>query len=202
MHEDRRRTGTVVSVNVGRSTDWPWEGRTVRTAFLKRPVAGRVRVDPLGLAGDEVADHVAHGGLHKAVYAYPSEHYPFWSKTLGRTDLAWGSLGENLTLEGLTEDQVAAGDRLEGPDVVFLVRQPRTPCYKLNVRFARPDVLERFARSARPGFYLEVARAGWVSAGDRLELVPADGRRTSIREIYVDRMRAAGDPSDSENDGS
>src|SRR5437867_9200134 len=102
----------VVSVKASRPETFEWRGRRVTTAIFKEPVEGRVRIRRTGLVGDHQADLSVHGGPTKAVYAYPSEHYPFWRRELGRADLPWGSFGENLTTEGLDERTLRVGDRL------------------------------------------------------------------------------------------
>ena len=182
--EDREPTGRVVPVNVGRSRDWPWEGRTVRTAFLKSAAAGPVTVGALGLAGDEVADAVHHGGRLQALYAYPSEHYAYWREALGGRELPWGSFGENLSLEGILEGDVRPGDRLEAGHASFRVTRPRSPCFKLNVRFARPDVLTLFAGSGRPGFYLSVEAPGQIEADSRIVVRRSSSTGPTIRELF------------------
>src|SRR5688572_7678536 len=102
----------VVSVQVGLPRDVESHGRVVRTSIWKDPVSGPVRVGALNLEGDRQSDLTVHGGRDKAVYAYPSEHYESWRRELEHPELAWGSFGENLTIEGLLEDVVRIGDRL------------------------------------------------------------------------------------------
>jgi MOSC domain-containing protein YiiM len=147
----------LISTNVGLPRPVEWNGEIVETAIFKEPVSGAVRVGRLNLEGDRQADLTVHGGTNKAVYAYPSEHYPFWREELA-TDLPWGAFGENLTTSGVTEDEVSIGDRLRIGSAEFVVTQPRTPCFKLIVKFGRNDMVRRFQRSGRSGFYLAVAR--------------------------------------------
>src|SRR2546426_12633885 len=121
----------VVSVNVSLPKAVEWRGRTVTTGIFKEPVAGRIPVRSLGLVGDGQADLSVHGGPAKAVYAYPSEHYPFWRQDLERPDLTWGAFGENLTTEGLAERKLRIGTHLRVGSALLEVTQPRLPCYKL-----------------------------------------------------------------------
>ena len=167
-------TGRLVSVNVGFPREIEWEGRTVRTGIFKDPVPGRVRVGRTNLEGDEQADLTVHGGIDQAVYAYPAEHYAFWRTVLPGEDLPWGSFGENLTLEGFSEDAVAVGDRFRIGTAEFTVTQPRMPCAKLGARFRRLDMVKRFMDSRRSGFYLRVDREGVVGSGDTVEHAPGD----------------------------
>jgi len=150
----------LVAVSVGRPRDVVWRGKSVRTSIWKSPVTGKVRVGTLNLAGDEQADLSVHGGADKAVYVYPSEHYTYWRKELPGVELPWGAFGENFTSEGLFEAEVQIGDRLRVGTAEFVVTQPRLPCFKLGIRFNRPDLVKEFFRSRRTGFYVSVVREG------------------------------------------
>ncbi len=173
----------ILSVNVGLPRTVAWRGQVVRTSIFKTPVSGRARVETHNLAGDEQSDLTVHGGIDKAVYAYPSEHYTFWRKELGGMDLPWGMFGENLTTEGLLEDTVRIGDCLRAGSAELVVTQPRMPCLKLGVRFGRMDMVKRFHRAGRTGFYCAVVGEGDVAAGDALELVVADGDGMTIADV-------------------
>ena len=174
----------IVSVNVGRPRQVAFEGELVLTSIFKKPAEGRVRVSRLNIEGDEQSDLTVHGGRDKAVYAYPSEHYPFWRGQLPGTELPWGAFGENLTTEGLTEDHVAIGDRLRCGDVLLAVTTPRLPCFKLGIRLGRADMVKRFMVSLRSGFYLAVLQEGELGAGDAIDVIPAEGDRVTVREIF------------------
>jgi MOSC domain-containing protein YiiM len=173
----------VVSVSVGLPREVEWRGKTVRTSIFKEPVAGRVRVGRLNLEGDRQADLTVHGGTDKAVYVYPAEHYAFWREQLPGTDLPWGAFGENMTTEGLVEDGVHIGDQFAIGSAQFAVTQPRMPCFKLGIRFGRPDVVKLFLRSGRSGFYLEVSREGEVQAGDTITLIARHDPAVTVAEI-------------------
>ena len=173
----------VLSVNVGLPREIEWRGQAVRTSIFKEPVSGRVRVERLNLEGDRQSDLSVHGGSEKAVYVYPSEHYPLWRAELPGVDLPWGMFGENLTTVGLLEDAVHIGDRLRAGSAEFLVTQPRMPCFKLGIRFGRPDMVKRFLRSGRTGFYLAVLREGEVAAGDPLEVLAKDEHGVTVADV-------------------
>ena len=180
----------LVSVNVGLPREVQWRGKLVRTSIFKLPVSGPVRVRTLNLQGDQQADLSVHGGSDKAVYAYPSEHYAYWKTQLPATALSWGAFGENFTTEGLLEDRVCIGDHVLCGSAEFTVTQPRMPCFKLGIRFNRPDMVKRFQTSGRTGFYLAVLREGEVTAGDPLRLVPAQQDGVSVADIA--RLYTAG----------
>jgi MOSC domain-containing protein YiiM len=161
----------VVSLNVGLPREIEWRGQTVLTSIFKTPADRRLRVTTLNLEGDQQSDLSVHGGVDKAVYTYPSEHYAYWREELPQVDLPWGVFGENLTIEGLLEEDVRIGDRLRVGSAEFVVTQPRMPCFKLGIRFGRPDILKRFLRSGRTGFYFAVLLEGEVGAGDSVDLI-------------------------------
>lgn len=180
----------IVSVNVGLPRQVEWRGKTVTTGIFKTPATGSVRLDDLNLDGDAQADLTVHGGVDKAVYAYPGEHYSYWRRELPDVDFSYGIFGENLTITGLLEDKVNIGDRFRSGSVELMVTQPRMPCYKLGVRFNRPDMVKRFLDSQLTGFYFRVLRQGTVEAGDELELVSCDDHQVTVADItrlYVNK---------------
>lgn len=173
----------VVSVNIGSLRDVAFGGRTVTTGFFKEPVARPVVVGALGLEGDAQADHSVHGGVEKAVYLYPREHYTNWEAVL-QSDLKHGSFGENLTTNGVLEDELFIGDVFRFGRAVLQVIQPRSPCYKLQVRFARQDMLALFLREGRPGWYASVLQEGTVCAHDEIALIDRIQNDVSIADIW------------------
>ena len=189
----------VQSVNVARSIAVRIGGRSVVTAMAKLPVApeaGAVAVRALGLEGDEQGDLSVHGGLAKAVYAYPSEHYAFWQTVRAQARAApWdeplppGALGENLTLVGLLESELWIGDRLRLPGCVLAVSEPRFPCFKFNAAMGFAQAGKLMVQSGCCGSYLAVLQPGCVAPGDEVELLPGP-RETSIRELFRARARA------------
>jgi Uncharacterized protein conserved in bacteria len=173
----------VVSVNVGLPREVPWRGDTVQTSIFKAPVTGRVRVGRVNLAGDRQSDLTVHGGPDKAVYVYPAEHYEYWREELPGVALPWGSFGENLTTEGLFEGSVHIGDELTIGSASFVLTQPRLPCFKLAIRFGRLDMVKRFLRSGRTGFYLSVSKEGDVAADDAIALRATDAAAVTVADI-------------------
>ena len=160
------------------------------TGIFKEPVEGRVRVRKLNLDGDRQADLSVHGGVDKAVYVYPSEHYPFWRRELELENLPWGSFGENLTTEGWWEDEVHIGDHFRIGTAEVVVTQPRMPCFKLALRFDREDIVESFLESGRPGFYLAVVQEGELGTGDAMERIHEDENGVSVVDVvrlYLDK---------------
>jgi MOSC domain-containing protein YiiM len=173
----------VLSLNVGKPRLTLYQGATISTGIFKDPVSGPVLMRTLNLDGDRQADLSVHGGPFKAVYGYPSEHYPVWRRELPGLDLPWGMFGENLTTEGLMESDLHIGDRLQIGAAIVKVRQPRIPCLKLAAKFRRDDILERFLRSGRSGFYFSVEQEGMVAAGDSIEFLSRDEEAITIAEM-------------------
>lgn len=173
----------VVSVNVGLPREVVWKGRTIVTGIFKEPVEGQIAMRELNLDGDRQADLSVHGGRDKAIYVYPSEHYPYWTRELPDKELRWGMFGENLTTEGLQEDKVNIGDRFRVGSAEVIVTQPRMPCYKLAVKFGRDDIIKRFLLSRRTGFYFAVLEEGEVGTGDKIELLGRDENNVTVADI-------------------
>lgn len=173
----------LVSVNTGLPQDVTWHGKNVTTAIFKQPVEGRVALGRLNLHGDRQADLSVHGGEHKAVYCYPSEHYDYWKRELLRQDLPLAIFGENFTTDGMLEETVHLGDQFSVGSARVIVTQPRLPCYKLGVRFQSDEMVKRFLASGRTGFYLAVTREGIVGAGDDITVTARDPNAVSVSEI-------------------
>jgi MOSC domain-containing protein YiiM len=183
----------VLSVNVGMPREVAADDRLVLTSIFKSPVPGRIPIRNHNLAGDQQSDLSVHGGRAKAVYAYPHEHYEFWRVQLPEVDLRPGHFGENLTIEGLLEEDVHVGDRLRVGSSELVVTQPRLPCFKLGIRFGRADMVKRFLNSGRTGFYFSVAAEGDVAAGDAIEIVERHPAAISIPELLRMYLKGADD---------
>src|SRR5215475_10012953 len=174
----------LLSINVGLPREVEWDGRIIQTSIFKAPVHGRVPVRNLNVDGDQQSDLRVHGGVDKAVYVYPSEHYAFWRGELPNADLSWGAFGENFTTQRPLDDNVVhIGDRFRIGSTEFVVTQPRMPCFKLGIRFGRADMVKRFMHSGRNGFYLAVVNEGEVAAGDAIESVARDENGVTVAEI-------------------
>ncbi|MGH2615247.1 MAG: MOSC domain-containing protein [Thermomicrobiales bacterium] len=172
----------LVSVNVGvpRVIGTTRFGQPVRSGIVKEPVTGEsLYLDTFNLEGDRQADLSVHGGPDKAVYAYPSEHLPEWNDELG-TAFGIGTFGENLTTAGWLEDEIRIGDVWAWGDALLQVSQPRSPCYKLATVTDRPDLLKRFVRGGRTGWYLRVLQPGTVPVAGPLQVVARDPAGVSV----------------------
>ncbi len=181
----------VIAVCVGLPREVSWKGKPVTTGIFKQPVAGRVRMRSLNLDGDQQADLTVHGGIEKAIYAYPMEHYAYWRQELPDQPLPWGAFGENLTIEGLSETTVNIGDRFRIGTAEVMVTQPRFPCFKLNLKFGRDDMVKRFLDSCLSGIYFSVVQEGEVGAGDAIEPVSRDENNVTVTDIVSIYRREA-----------
>ena len=185
---------TLLSIQTAPARRVQINGRSILTGLHKRPVAGVVPVLPMGLTGDEQADLSVHGGLDKAVYAYPAEHYPFWREARAQAGLTaiyevlpFGSVGENLTLQGVLEADVWVGDVIRFKHCELRVTQPREPCYKFNAAMGFSGAARAMAQRGCCGFYLAVDQPGQVRAGEAFDLVPGP-RRLRITESFQAKM--------------
>jgi MOSC domain-containing protein YiiM len=173
----------VLSVNVGLPRKVLFNGQIVTTAIFKDPVKGPIMLRKLNLVGDKQADLTVHGGVDKAVYSYPAEHYDYWRKQFPNMDLVWGMFGENFTTEGLMEDSVNIGDQFQIGYGKLVATQPRMPCYKLGVRFGHMEVIRQFMASGCPGIYFKVVEEGEVEAGDKIRIIRKDKNNVTVKDI-------------------
>lgn len=186
----------LLSVNVSLPREVEHGSETVSTGIFKEPVVDRVMLRTTNLDGDEQADLENHGGIYRAAYAYSIENYGYWRRELGRADFTFGQFGENLTVEGMREDDVHIGDVFRVGQALVEVSQPRPPCFKLGIKLGMARFPKMFLASGRVGFYLRVLEEGEVGAGEAFELVKSDPERVSVREmshlLFFDRENLEG----------
>ncbi len=177
---------SLLSIQVAKPLAIRHMGEEVRTGIFKLPVVQPVMVRYLNIDGDEQGDLTVHGGIDKAVYCYPSEHYPAWQDELGR-ELPYGTFGENLTVTGLIESELHIDDVLEIGEAVLQVSQPRFPCYKLGIKIGDQRFVKRFQESGRSGFYCRVLQEGMIEPGQPIRLTQRDEARATIAAIAARR---------------
>jgi ferredoxin-NADP reductase/MOSC domain-containing protein YiiM len=174
---------SLISVNVGFPRDVEWQGKTVRTAIWKQSAPGRVMARRLNLDGDGQGDLAGHGGEHRAVMVYQLDSYRHWEKHLQRHDFEYGQFGENLTVEGLSDNEVCIGDRYRIGGALFEVTQPRVTCYRVGLRMNNPEMPALLVSHRRPGFYFRVIEEGEVGVGDEIVKVSDGPERVTVAEI-------------------
>ena len=161
-------------------------GKELTTGICKKPVDGPRLLTRQGFEGDGVGDLKYHGGSDKAVCVYSIDHYPWWERVLGIT-LPQAAFGENLSVEGMREEDVCIGDIYRIGTTEVQVSQPRQPCKTLAARYGREEFIKQVVDSGRTGFYFKVINEGRVQAGDEIVLVQHDPRGVSIayaNQIY------------------
>jgi ferredoxin-NADP reductase/MOSC domain-containing protein YiiM len=175
--------GKLLSVNIGKPKDVPWQGKTVFTAVFKEAVSGPRRVRKLNVDGDGQGDLAGHGGEQRAVFLYQMESYRYWERELGRNDFDYGQFGENFTVEGLADADVCIGDRYRIGTAVFEVTQPRVTCYRVGIRMNDARIPALLVSHHRPGFYLRVLEEGDVEAGDAIHLLGSGPEQMTVAEV-------------------
>jgi len=169
----------ILSMNVGKPRQVQFQDKEVSTGIFKLPVDRPLFLSQVNFEGDGQADLVYHGGVEKAVCVYPYEHYPFWERELG-TKLEYGAFGENLTTRGLVETDVCIGDTFRLGEAIVQVSQPRQPCYKLTVRYGRPELLLKVQETGYTGFYFRVLKEGLVSKNDGLQRITRHPKAVTV----------------------
>jgi MOSC domain-containing protein YiiM len=185
-------TGLLRAIYVGEPQEVKDDrGEPVSTGIFKSRIEGPVMIRRLNLDGDRQADLKVHGGVDKAVYCYPAEHYEAWQSELGR-ELAYGSFGENLSVTGLLEDTLHVDDVLSVGDAVLQVSQPRFPCFKLGIKLGDPLMVQRFQKSGRSGFYCRVIQEGSIEAGQTVDVIERNTSKPTIANVVADTNRKEG----------
>src|SRR5438067_7724302 len=172
----------LLSVNVGLPKNVAWQGKTAYTGVWKHTVDGPAMVRRLNVDGDGQGDLAGHGGEQRAVLVYQVQSYRHWQQHFGRDDLGYGSFGENLTVDGLADDEVCIGDRYRIGAAEFEVTQPRVTCYRVGLRFGEPELPALLVSHHRPGFYMRVVTEGRVQAGDAIVKTQAGPGALSVAD--------------------
>jgi len=173
----------VISTNLARPETLDYGGKKARTGIYKEPFAGTILLEAEGVRDDLIADRRVHGGIKKAVYAYPSEHYPWWREKLGREQLPWGTFGENLTTTGIDELAVHKGDRFRIGTALIEATKPRLPCWKFGAKLGTNDAIRWMMESETFGIYFAVIEPGEVRAGDMIERLSTNPDAPTIRAM-------------------
>src|ERR1700755_673690 len=173
----------LLSINVGLPKDIAWQGKTVHTGVWKTQVQGSRTVRHLNLDGDGQGDLHGHGGEQRAMLVYQLSSYRYWAEHLGWSDLTPGNFGENLTVEGLADNEVCIGDRFRIGGAIVEVSQPRDTCYRVGIRLNHPEIAALLVAHHRPGFYFRVIQEGEIGAGDRVEKLSDGPERMTVAEI-------------------
>ncbi|WP_444941292.1 MOSC domain-containing protein [Microbulbifer sp. ANSA003] len=174
----------LLSINVSKKVDYEYKGKTVTTGIFKKPAQGKVFVGKNNLEGDEQADLKNHGGKDMAIYAFSNDHYPCWEDLLGRKGLKYGAFGENLTVEGLREENIFVGDQFRIGSCILEVSQPRIPCFKLSMALDNDAAAKILTSSFNCGVYFRVVKEGHIKEGDSICKIAKAPNSIDIRSMF------------------
>lgn len=174
----------LLSINTSLPTDIEYQGKTISTGIFKRPIVGPIFVAKENLKSDQQADLKNHGGEHKAVYAFSSDHYPYWRNVLQKSDLKPGIFGENLTISGFDESTLHIGDQLNIGQCILEVTQPRIPCFKLGIAVGNKNMPRLFVENFATGAYLRVIREGLIEVGNEVAVINKNAFNLSIKSLF------------------
>ena len=173
----------IISTNIGDARTIEWHGKDVTTGIFKFSVEQPIYLGTEDVDNDHVIDRHYHGGADKACYLYSADHYKYWQKLYPGLEMPWGMFGENLTVEGLHEAEINIGDIFKIGETVVQATQPRQPCFKLEFRFGKKEIMKQFIDSGFAGVYVRVIKKGNIKAGDKMELIERKDS-LSIQKVY------------------
>ncbi|WP_281974899.1 MOSC domain-containing protein [Halobacillus litoralis] len=180
----------LLSLNVGRPETYETDKGELQSAYRKTPVGDTTYLTHLNFEGDEQADKKHHGGKDKAVCLYPAQHYRHWEEHYGKS-FSFPSFGENITVEGIKEENVRIGDIYSLGDAVLQVSEPRKPCYIIARTHGIDDFPARVTEKGYTGFYLRVLREGNVTPGAYMTLIEQHPDGVTVEDVnevrYHDR---------------
>ena len=185
-------TPYLLSVNVGEIREVIWNGEIITTGIYKSATLGKMKVEGVKIDGDHQADPKNHGGEYQAIYGYPHEHYEFWKKRYPQLEFHTGMFGENLTTTGILENDLYVGDRLCIGDVELIAVLPRSPCYKLGIKFGDQGIIKQMEEAENVGYYCKIAKEGEIETGQDIELVRNDDPLLTIVDVFrIKRNKAS-----------
>jgi MOSC domain-containing protein YiiM len=175
----------LLSLNVGQPQPFLYKEKKGSTSIFKSPVEGKRKVSFTNIEGDAQGDLVHHGGKLKAVYSYDISCYNHWKNILQRDDWSYGLFGENLTTEGLPDEEVFMGNIYKIGSVYIKAVQPRFPCFKLNIRFGDDNMLQQFMRVGKHGTYFSIEQEGSLQVGDEIALAEQSKHTITIQQLVT-----------------
>ena len=174
----------VISLNVSKIREVPYDGKMIKTGIFKEPVKESLEAKGINIEGDDQGNRKTHGGIDRAIYSYPMEHYSYWKKQYPDKELPFGMFGENLTTEGLIEKDVKVGDIFRIGTVEMMAMQPRMPCYRLGFKFDDQKVIDKFLETDFCGIFYRIIKEGKLQVGDEINLIKSDPDSMTMVEIF------------------
>ena len=175
----------VISTNIAEVKTVFWRGNSVRTGIYKYPTKAPIHLGKEDVTNDAVVDRRYHGGPFKACYLFGSDYYSDWKKNYPDLEWNWGMFGENLTVEGLTEDELEVGAIYALGEARIQISEPRQPCYKFGIRMGTQQALSDFLAYGHPGTYVKVLREGKVSINDSFQLEKRGSNQFTIADYNI-----------------
>ena len=180
----------VVSINIGKPKEMNWKGKRTISGIYKSPTEKKVFVSSTNIEGDGQGNLKIHGGIDKAIYVYPFEHYEYWKTIFPDIDFSKGMFGENLTTSGLDESETNIGDKFNIGEIIVEVSEPRFPCVTLAGRMRTADIVKPFLHSYKSGFYLRVLKEGLIQVGDTIGIHEKSEDKFTVSDFvkfYINR---------------
>lgn len=174
----------IQSIQIGAPQEIVYRGHQITTGIFKKPIAAPIYLHEFNLEGDAQADLTVHGGRDKALYAYSCDAYLIWRQSRPNDTFEFGAMGENLSVDSLSEDKIYIGDTFELGDAIVQVTQPRFPCYKLAAKFNDPLIIKQFMKLGRPGVYFRVLKTGLIDIDQEFRLIHQEKERISVRDVF------------------
>lgn len=174
----------IVSTNIGNKISFDWNGKTVETGILKKPVNTPIFLGKTDVEKDVVCDRENHGGIDKACYFYGANHYSFWKEKYPNLKFEFGMFGENITLDNIDETIIRIGNIYQVGKAVIQISEPRIPCFKLGHKFNDQLVIKEFINSSYSGFYVRILKEGTVTVGDEFKLIEQNNNDFSVEDAF------------------
>ncbi len=174
----------IISLNIGEKKTIQWKNKSVETGIFKYPVKDEIFLDIENVKNDTIVNRKNHGGIEKAVYAYGENHYQYFKVLHPNLDWQYGIFGENITLNYLDETQIHIGEIYQLGKAKIQVSQPRSPCFKLGIRFNDQSIVKQFWNSSKCGVYFRVLEIGYITVGNELILLETANENPTIAEVY------------------
>lgn len=175
----------VISTNISEPRTVLWRGKEIQTGIFKKPIDQPIYLGKEDVANDTVIDRVHHGGEFKACYLFGSDYYGYWKERYPSLDWGWGMFGENLTVEGLNENELYIGNVYKIGSAVVQVTEPRQPCHKLGIKFGDHKIIKEFIDYGHSGTYVRILTEGAVSTGDKLQLLEENKNPITVQEYNL-----------------
>jgi len=130
-------------------------------------------VDANGVEGDRQRNRSVHGGPNRAVSLYSLDLIRVLQAE--GHEIAPGTMGENITLEGVDWSQMVPGTRVQIGELELELTTYADPCKNIAGSFSDTNA-SRVSQKAHPGWsrlYAKVLSEGRIADGDSVTVVPA-----------------------------